>query len=107
MSSVLSQVLKPVNRHLTIVPHLHQKEQSSTVLLPEDYEQEEDRYIVATVLDVAADCSKELRALRTDPAGQLIVVDRSMVSEISIKGKSYYTILENYVVGILRDFNEM
>ena len=105
--SKIPPVLKPVNRHLTIIPHVKKSETQAGVLLPDDFKQEEDRFITATVLDVAADCSMAFQKMRghsTD--NRVIVVERSMVEEISVSDKSYFTVLENYVVGILRGANE-
>ena len=105
--SRIPPVLKPVNRHLTIIPHVKKNETQTGVLLPDDFEMEEDRYITATVLDVSTDCSPAFQKMRghsTD--SKLVVVERSMVEEISVGEKSYFTVLENYVVGILRGANE-
>tara|TARA_B100000963_G_scaffold21237_1_gene16015 strand:+ start:101 stop:433 length:333 start_codon:yes stop_codon:yes gene_type:complete len=109
MSKYISPVLKPVNRHITIVPHPRSAnaDSESTVLLPDDFAVEEDRYITATVLDIAADCSPALRELRgASSKNKTIVVERAMVEEVIIKDKSYFTVLENYVLGILRGINE-
>ena len=109
MSKYISPVLKPVNRHITIVPHPRSSkvDSESSVLLPEDFVVEEDRYITATVVDIAPDCSSALRELRGSAnKNRTIVVERGMIEEIVIRGKSYYTILENYVLGILRGINE-
>lgn len=106
MSSI-APVLKPINRHLSIIPHLKKNETSTGVLLPDGFEPEEDRYITATVLDIAPDCSQSFQKMRGHSSlDKTIVIDRSMVEEISIRDKTYYTILENYVVGILRGINE-
>ena len=105
--SKIPPVLKPVNRHLTIVPHIKKNETQAGVLLPDDFKQEEDRYITATVLDVATDCAPAFQKMRghsTD--SRVVVVERSMVEEIEVADKSYFTVLENYVVGILRGANE-
>jgi hypothetical protein len=105
--SNISPVLKPVNRHLTIVPHIQKNETSTGVLLPEGFEPEEDKYITATVIDIASDCSPALRELRgSSSLHKVIVIDRSMMEEIKIRDKSYFTILENYVIGMLRGLNE-
>ena len=110
MSSI-PPVLKPVNRHLTIVPHSGAKSPDNTtpggVILPEGFEVEDARYVTATVIDIASDCSPGLRQLRgSSPTARTIVVDSSMIEEIVVGDKSYYTVLENYVVGIMRGFNE-
>ncbi len=104
--SNIPPVLKPVNRHLTIIPHVKKNETSSGVILPEGFEPEDDRYITATVLDIASDCSAPIQKMRGHTAAKTVVVDRSMIEEIVVKDKSYYTVLENYVVGILRGFDE-
>ena len=105
--SRIPPVLKPVNRHLTIIPHVKKSETKTGVLLPDDFEMEEDRFITATVLDVASDCAAAFQKMRghsTD--SRVVVVERSMVEEIEVADKSYFTVLENYVVGILRGANE-
>tara|TARA_Y100001970_G_scaffold236371_1_gene296091 strand:+ start:438 stop:770 length:333 start_codon:yes stop_codon:yes gene_type:complete len=109
MSKYISPVLKPINRHITIVPHPRSSKQDSdsTVLLPEDFAAEDERYITATVLDIAADCSPALRELRgSGNKNRTVVVERSMVEEIVVNNKSYFTVLENYVLGIMRGINE-
>ena len=109
MSKYISPVLKPVNRHITIVPHPRSasSDSESSVLLPDDFVVEEDRYITATVLDIASDCSPALRELRgISNKNRTIVVERAMVEEVVVRGKSYFTVLENYVLGILRGINE-
>ena len=83
MSKYISPVLKPINRHITIVPHPRSSKQDSdsTVLLPEDFAAEDERYITATVLDIAADCSPALRELRgSGNKNRTVVVERSMVA---------------------------
>ena len=106
-SAVLPKKIKPVNRHLSVIPHFPEESDASGVLLPEDYERPMEKYITATVLDYAKDCNPAIRAisLRQSPP-QEIVVDRAMIEEITICGKSYYVILENYVVGVLKSFSE-
>lgn len=97
------ETLKPTNRHLLIVPHVKKNETSTGVLLPEDYKPEEDRYIEASVIDIAEDCDTQFRRLRYGSVdSNRIVVDRSMIQEIKLKDKSHFIILENYVVGIFR-----
>ena len=96
-------MLKPVNRHLAIVPHFKQEQTDSGVILPDDYKKEESRYIKATVIDVAADCKKDFQSLKYSRVGSKdIVVDKTMIEEVEIGGKSHHMILENYVVGVYR-----
>ena len=99
--------LKPVNRHLLVVPHVQKNETNTGVLLPEDYKPEEARYIEATVIDVADDCNKQFRHLRLGTIdNNKIVIDRTMVEEVKLKDKTHFLILENYVVGVYRGIDE-
>ena len=107
--SKLPQTIKPVNRHLLIVPYFKEQKTSNGVLLPEDYKPEENRYVTATVMDAAKDCSMDLKKVVKKEYKKHfneVVVERSMIDEISIRDKKYYLVLENYVVGILRDVDE-
>lgn len=95
--------LKPVNRHISIVPHFKEEKTDTGVILPEDFKQEESRYIKATVVDIASDCKKDFHELRYGTVGEKeIVVDKSMIEEVEIGNRKHYMILENYVVGIYR-----
>lgn len=95
--------LKPVNRHLLIIPHVKKNETSSGVLLPEDFKHEEDSYVEATVIDIAEDCDKQFRHLKYGNIdNNKIVIDRTMIQEVKVKDSTHYMILENYVVGVYR-----
>jgi co-chaperonin GroES (HSP10) len=102
MKSLIKR-LKPINRHLLIIPHKKKKTQNkSTVLLPDDYSAKEERYILATVVDIASDCNTKFRQLHLDASKDCnVIVEKSMIQEIETRDKTYYLILENYVMGIL------
>ena len=93
--------LKPRNRHLTVVPHFTEAKTENGVLLPEDYNPEQTRYIEATVVDVAPDCSDHIRSMRYESSEQCkILIDSSMLQQVNVKGKRIHLILENYVMGV-------
>ena len=101
--------LKPTNRRMLIVPSFRETGQTETgVLLPEEYRNEESRYIKAIVVDIADDCSEQFRTLRRTSHGEskTIVVESAMIEEVMFDNKKNHIILENYVVGILRESNE-
>ena len=106
MSEILR--LKPVNRHLLIVPHVKKNETAAGVVLPEDYAPEQEAYVEATVIDVAEDCDKQFNSLRYGVIGddKKIIVDRSMIQEVKVKDRTHYLVLENYIVGVYRRANE-
>ncbi len=99
--------LKPVNRHLLIVPHFKKEKDTSGVLLPEDYKPREDKYISATILDVASDCSNGFLKYSMDTRrfqeNSTIIVDRAMIETVNYRDKEYYIVLENYVCGIINE----
>lgn len=105
MSKITS--LAPVNRYLLVVPHVSENQTNNGVLLPDDYEPEKDRFIEATVLDVAPDCSDTIKKIKYNLIpDKKVVIDRTMMEKISLKDKTYHMILENYVMGVFRSPNE-
>ena len=104
--SRIPPTLKPVNRHVLLVPHIKKKENQSKsgVLLPEDYQPDNRKYVTATVIDIAEDCNSTLTSLRrgNHADSRDVIVDRSMIEEVEHNSKNYYLILENYIVGLLR-----
>ena len=59
--------------------------------------------IEASVIDIAVDCDKQFRHLRFGNIdNNKIVVDRTMIQEVTLRDKTHYMILENYVVGVYR-----
>ena len=100
--------LVPVNRQLLIVPHFEEREKEMGVILPDDYKEERERYIRATVVDVSADCKKDFQSLKhgTVRDKKEIIVDRTMIEEVKTKKRTYHMILENYIVGIVRGSHE-
>lgn len=99
--------LKPVNRHILIIPQLEDKKTQTGVLLPEDYKPEENRYIEAVVVDIASDCSKQFKDLMySNIEIKKIIVDKSMIEDVKVRDRVYHLVLENYVVGIFGRANE-
>jgi len=86
----------PVNRHILIeLPEAVDSSVQSLIVLPEDYQPEEERYVCVTALRGAPDIKVKL----STPAK--LIVDRSMIEEINVSGTTYNVILENYVIGII------
>lgn len=87
-------MFNPVNRYILLKMPVKAAEVESIVLLPEDYKPEEQRYTEATVLKAANDVRFDLK---TDDK---IIIDQTMVEQISIGSTNYDVILDNYVIGI-------
>jgi co-chaperonin GroES (HSP10) len=90
----------PYNRNIYIelvTPEATQKELD--VLLPTDYQEKKAPYTVVRVGDTgcALDCQSSYMP------GQLIVVEAHMIKEINYGTDTYHIILENYVLGELRE----
>ena len=95
--------LKPMNRYVTIVPHFDDKKTDTGVLLPDDFKQEESRFIKATVVDIATDCKEDLKRMRrSSKTSVTAVVDRTMIETVEVADRKHYVVLENYIVGIYR-----
>ena len=92
--------LTPLNRHLLVIPHFQEKKTQTGVLLPEDYESDKPRYIEATVVDIAPDCSPPVKKLKYNRSpSAMILIDSNMLEKLTVSDKDYYMILENYVMG--------
>lgn len=89
-------MFKPVNRYILIemVP-ASTEEENSLIVLPEDYKRPEPTHASVLVVRAASDVRFSINE------GERIVVDRSMIEEISVDGTIYNVILDNYVVAIV------
>jgi co-chaperonin GroES (HSP10) len=87
-------MFKPVNRYI-LVEEKKEQSKESLIVLPEDYRPAEERYATVEVREVADDVRFKLV-----PSSK-IVVDKSMMEEITIGATNYSVILDNYVVGIV------
>ena len=83
-----------VNRYILIDIPKKGDRAESLIVLPEDYKPEEERFI-----EVVAEAFAEDVRFKIAPLAKL-VVDRSMIEEISVGGTIYNVILDNYVVGM-------
>ena len=88
-------MFKPVNRHILVDLDQRTDEQKSLIVLPEDYQPEQQKHSVVRVLEKSDDVKFDLLV------GSKIVVDSSMIEEIVINNTTYNIILENYVVGVM------
>jgi hypothetical protein len=89
-------MFNPVNRYILIdIPGENEDSSVPIIVLPDDYKAPTERYIQVATLK----CADDVR-FKVTPNTQ-IVVDRSMIEEISIGATNYSIILDNYVVGII------
>jgi co-chaperonin GroES (HSP10) len=84
--------LKPYNRHLLVQLIETEEEDTSSILLPEDYSVKPSHCTVL-LQDSAEDCT-----LEASP-GDVLLVNATMLDKISVEGDTYYLILQNYVLG--------
>jgi len=86
------------NRHVLVeLVDEEEEKQESLIALPQDYKKQESPYLVVKVLQISDECK-----LFLEP-GDLIVIERRMLTEIEIKGQKNYLVLENYIYGRLDD----
>ena len=86
------------NRHVLVeLVEEEEEEQQSLIALPQDYKKQESPYLVVKVLQISDDCKLFLEQ------GDLVVIERRMLTEIEIKGEKNYLVLENYIYGRIDD----
>ena len=86
------------NRHVLVeLVDEEEGEQESLIALPQDYKKAESPYLVVKVLQISDECKLFLEQ------GDLIVIERRMLTEIEIKGEKNYLVLENYIYGRIDD----
>ena len=93
-------MFKPVNRYIQV--KINKPEQDLDeygIVLPDDYNPKEERYIVADVISCATDVRFHFEMVEC----KKIVIDQSMIEEITINNETISIILDNYVVGLLDD----
>ena len=89
-------ILNPRNRHLLVIPQdEEEQEEERAVLLPENYRKPQSPFAAVSVLSVAPDVSQLLMA------GDTLMVERSMLKEVTFEGETFYLVLENYILGIV------
>ena len=87
---------EPTNRHILVSPIEERKEEkNSLIMLPDDYKKQESPYLACSVLAVASD-SKLVGTLFNKDT---IIVERRMLEKIEMKGREFYLVLDNYVMG--------
>jgi hypothetical protein len=82
---------------------LEEQEETSQILLPEDYKpkHKEEYHVTVRVLDVATD-AHNLFSLQN----KKIVVQSNGIEEITVNDKIHYLVLENYIVCVVEDDHE-
>ena len=74
---------------------------TSSLVLPDDYKPTEDRHIIAEVVAYASDVRFKDRLVMCGE-GSSVIVDKSMIEEITINNMKINVVLDNYVVGIIK-----
>ena len=94
----------PRNRYLLIETAAKEQTEQVGVLLPKGYSLPKDKFAVATVIETAPDCKRDpIYNKEQYPSGKKVVVDNSMIETVSIGEKDFEIVLENYVVGLVRE----
>ena len=88
--------LEPKNRHILVLP-IEEEEESSIIVLPDDFKVPQSTYVACDVLGISEGCT-----IKVD-IGDRIVVERRMLQEVKAMGETNYLVLENYVYGRLQE----
>jgi len=87
-------IFEPCNRHILI--ERTPKESSSFIALPDDY-QTTEKYEKVKVLSISSNVKPPISP------GQQVIVLSHMIEEVDFGKGSVYLVLENHVVGILKE----
>ena len=88
---------KPLNRYIEIeVQPKEQPQTESGILLPDDFKVEEARHACVKVKS----WDTEVRFADSLSEDSWIVVDKSMIEEVNVKGSTIKLVLDNYVLGL-------
>ena len=90
-------MFKPVNRYIQIKLPKPKQQTTSSLVLPDDYKPTEERHITAEVVAYADD----VRFKGELQIGSKLIVDKSMIEEITTNYGKINVVLDNYVVGII------
>jgi co-chaperonin GroES (HSP10) len=89
-------LFKPCNRHLLIKPIEEDEIEKTGILLPDDYKAK-NPFGVAQILKKSDDCTIDVFP------GEKITYSSNMIQNITIGGKEFILLLENYVLGIIHE----
>ena len=95
-------MFKPVNRYIQIILPNPKPQTASGLLLPDDYKPTEERHITAEVVAYATDIRFKDQLVMCGGKGASVIVDKSMIEEITINNSKINVVLDNYVVGIIK-----
>jgi len=90
-------IFVPAHRHILVQKKETVKiEIKSRVLVPDDYHPRLDEYVRVRVLKTAESC--------TIPAlpGDELVVREAFIEELLLDGHTFYLVLENHVMGVIK-----
>ena len=87
---------KPCNRHILVSPIEEDQIDNTGILLPEDYKAK-NPFGVARVIKKSHDCSLDIYP------GERVTYSSNMLQNVTIGGKEFLLLLENYVLGIINE----
>ena len=94
-------MFKPVNRYIEIKLQKTEVQASSGIVLPDDFKPAEERYGTAEVVAYASDIRFKDQLVMCGGQGASVIVDKSMIEEITVNNEKINVVLDNYVVGIV------
>ena len=88
----------PTHRHILVKRKEEtQEKEESLVLVPEDYKARLDDYVRVTVIQASDKCTIPVRC------GDELVIRDAFVEELLLDGNTFYLVLENHVMGIIKN----
>ena len=91
-------MFRPVNRYIQINLPEVVPQTPTGIVLPDDFKPTEERYGTAEVVSYAPD----VRFKDQIASGASVIIDKSMIEEITVNNEKINVVLDNYVVGIIK-----
>ena len=87
----------PLNRYIEIdVQPTKAPQTESGILLPNDFKVEEAPHVCAQVIS----WDSEVRFAEKLQVGDWLLVDKSMIEEVNVRGTTINLVLDNYILGL-------
>ena len=89
-------MIVPLNRHLVVeMCELDEQKKDFEILVPDNIKSDDSPFCVVKLLEAHEDSSLI--------PGSLLLAHRHTVTEVSILNRQYYLVLENHIVGIVKN----
>lgn len=92
--------LRPVNKRY-LVRKIKETKKESLVLVPEETKELDNDKVICVVVDRSSDCEQEIRLK------DFVAVEKHALEKTLAGGTEFFTVREQYVVGVIKGIEEV